>query len=103
MDNGDVVVRLELAGAAPSKVTLRLPGRAGDGGLEHFGTQAGIGAVTHYKVVNGKLKAETNVSIGMGESMGTLMLDYKAGSGGMVPDTIRFEPHDTTEQYVEKE
>ncbi|MEC0172240.1 stalk domain-containing protein [Paenibacillus graminis] len=103
LDNGDVVVRLELAGAAPSKVTLRLPGRAGDGGLEHFGTQAGIGAVTHYKVVNGKLKAETNVSIGMGESMGTLMLDYKAGSGGMVPDTIRFEPHDTTEQYVEKE
>ncbi|AIQ67324.1 stalk domain-containing protein [Paenibacillus graminis] len=103
LDNGDVVVRLELAGAAPSKVTLRLPGRAGDGGLEHFGTQAGIGAVTHYKVVNGKLKAETNVSIGMGESMGTLMLDYKAGSGGMVPDTIRFEPHDTTEQYVKKE
>ncbi|KWX73399.1 hypothetical protein AMQ84_23185 [Paenibacillus riograndensis] len=103
LDNSDVVVRLELAGAAPSKVTLRLPGRAGDGGLDHFGTEAGIGAVTHYKVVNGKLKAETSVNAGIEESMGTLMLDYKAGNGGMVLDTIRFQPHDTTEQYVEKE
>lgn len=103
LDNSDVVVRLELAGAAPSKITLRLPGRAGDGGLDHFGTEAGIGAVTHYKVVNGKLKAETSVNAGIGESMGTLMLDYKAGNEGMALDTIRFEPHDTTEQYVEKE
>ncbi|MNW07176.1 hypothetical protein D3C71_2037300 [compost metagenome] len=54
-------------------------------------------------MADGKLKAETNVSIGMGESMGTLMLDYKAGSDGMVLDTIKFEPHDTTEKYVEKE
>ncbi len=103
LDQKDVLLQLEVAGSSPSKYTFRLPDRAGDGGLDHFGTQAGIGAVTHYKVVNGKLKAETSVNAGIGESMGTLMLDYKAGSGGMVLDTIRFEPHDTTEQYVEKE
>ncbi|WP_379154860.1 stalk domain-containing protein [Paenibacillus sp. sgz5001063] len=103
LDNGDVVVHLELAGSAPSKVTLRLPGRAGDGGLEHFGTQAGIGAVTHYQVVDGKLKAETSVNAGIEESMGTLMLDYKAGNGGLMLDSIKFEPHDTTKQYVIKE
>ncbi|OKP83606.1 hypothetical protein A3842_08855 [Paenibacillus sp. P3E] len=103
LDNSDVVVRLELAGPAPSKVTLRLPGRAGDGGLNHFGTQVGIGAVTHYQVANGKLKAETSVNAGIEESMGTLMLAYKAGSGGLNLDSIRFEPYDTTKQYVEKE
>ncbi|KWX79744.1 stalk domain-containing protein [Paenibacillus jilunlii] len=103
LDSGDVVVRLELAGSTPSKVALRLPGRAGDGGLDYFGKQAGIGAVTYYKVANGKLKAETSLSVGMLESMGRLMLDYKRGGTGLILDSIKFEPHDTTEQYVEKE
>ncbi|MNO25251.1 hypothetical protein D3C76_150840 [compost metagenome] len=103
LDQKDVLLQLEVTGSSPSKFTFRLPDRAGDGGLDHFGTHAGIGAVTYYKVADGKLKAETNVSIGMGESMGTLMLDYRAGRDGMALDTIKFEPHDTTEKYVEKE
>ncbi|WP_019913035.1 stalk domain-containing protein [Paenibacillus sp. HW567] len=102
LDPNDVLVRLELAGASPSKVTLRLPGRAGDGGLNYFGTKAGIGAVTYYNVENGQLKAETSVNVGMQESIGTLKLIYKPGSTGMVLDTITFEPDDTTKQYVEK-
>lgn len=101
LDHNDVLVRLALAGASPSKVALRLPGRAGDGGLDYFGTKAGIGAVTYYKVENGKLKAETSVTIGTQESIGTLKLIYKPGSTGIVLDTITFEPDDTTKQYVE--
>ncbi|MHA6531247.1 stalk domain-containing protein [Paenibacillus sp. BAC0078] len=102
LDHDDVLVRLELAGASPSKVTLRLLGRAEDGGLDYFGTKAGIGAVTYYKVENGKLKAETSVNVGLTESIGTLKLIYKPGSTGMVLDTIKFEADDDTKQYVEK-
>ncbi|UQZ35161.1 hypothetical protein C2I18_17495 [Paenibacillus sp. PK3_47] len=103
LDRKDVLLKLELAGSSPSKVTMRLPDRAEDGGLKYFGDKAGIGAVTYYRVENGRLKAETNVTVGMLESMGTLMLDYKAGKGGMVLDTITFEAHDTLMEFVEQQ
>ncbi|MBW4081521.1 stalk domain-containing protein [Paenibacillus sp. S150] len=101
LEHDDVLLRLELAGSSPSKIALRLPGRAADGGLKYFGTRAGIGGVTYYTVANGKLKAETSVNVGMQESMGTLMLDYKPGGAGLVLDSLKFEPHDTTQKYVE--
>lgn len=103
LDQKDVLLKLTLAGASPSKVTMRLPDRAGDGGLKYFGNQAGLGAVTYYRVENGKLKAETNVTVGMQESMGTLMMEYKAAGSGMVLDTITFEAHDTHMEYVEQQ
>jgi hypothetical protein len=101
LDQDDVILKLELKGATPSKVTMRIPGRAEDG-LKYFGKTAGIGAVTYYKVENGKLKADTSLMVGNTESMGTLKLEYKAGAAGMELSSITFEPHDTTEQYVEK-
>ncbi|MEK5235221.1 stalk domain-containing protein [Paenibacillus sp. FSL L8-0470] len=88
----DVLIRLEVKGAEPSKLTLRLPGRATDNGLDYFGKEAGIGAVTYYQVEGGKLKAETSVMVGMQESIGTLMLEYKAGGKGMELGSIKFEP-----------
>lgn len=103
LDHKDVLLKLELGGASPSKVTMRLPDRAEDGGLKYFGNQAGIGAVTYYRVEDGRLKAETNVTVGMQESMGTLLLEYKAGNTGLVLDTITFEAHDTVMKDVEQQ
>lgn len=101
LDQEDVLLKLEIKGAAPSRVTMRLPDRAEDG-LSYFGKTAGIGAVTYYRVESGKLKADTSLMIGMTESMGTLKLEYKAGAAGLVLGSVTFEPHDTTEKYVEK-
>ncbi|KAI7258476.1 hypothetical protein KC345_g10547, partial [Hortaea werneckii] len=101
LDQNDVLLKLEFKGEAPSKVTMRIPDRAEDG-LNYFGKTAGIGAVTYYRVEGGKLKADTSLMIGMTESMGTLKLEYKAGAAGMMLGSISFEPHDTTEQFVEK-
>lgn len=101
IDKEDVLLKLELKGDAPSKVTMRIPDRAEDG-LKYFGQTAGIGAVTYYTVEGGKLKADTSLMVGMVESMGTLKLEYKAGKSGMELGRLTFEPHDTTIQFVEK-
>lgn len=101
IDQNDVLLKLELKGATPSKVTMRIPDRAEDG-LKYFGKTAGIGAVTYYSVKDGKLLADTSLMVGMTESMGTLKLEYKAGTAGMELGSITFEPHDTTQQFVEK-
>jgi hypothetical protein len=97
-DKSDLLVKIQVKGSTPSIVSLRLPDRAEDG---NFGQQAGIGAVTYYMVEEGMLKAETNVYIGFLESIGTLTLVYKAGSEGMEPESIRFEPHEEYAPYVE--
>lgn len=96
-DNGDALIKLQLKGKTPSMVTLRYPKRA-DGNI---GDQAGIGAVTSYRIENGTLKAETNVFIGLLESIGTLTLDYTAGKDGMIPDSIRFDAHEEYASYIE--
>ncbi|WNS41124.1 stalk domain-containing protein [Paenibacillus sp. MMS20-IR301] len=101
LDGKDVLLKLELKGNKPSKITLRIPDRAEDG-LEYLGQAAGIGAVTYYTAEGGKLKADTSLMIGMLESMGTLKLEYKAGTAGMELDTVTFEPHDTTQSFVVK-
>lgn len=97
-DKGDALIKLEVKGPTPSTVTLRYPDRAEDGNI---GEQAGIGAVTHYTVEAGKLKAETNVYIGFLESIGTLTLIYGPGGNGMEPESIRFEVHEEYASYVE--
>lgn len=101
LDKKDVLLKLELKGATPSKVTIRIPDRAEDG-LKYFGKTAGIGAVTYYSVKDGKLLADTSLMVGMTESMGTLKLEYKAGTAGLELGSIIFEPHDSTQQFVEK-
>jgi hypothetical protein len=77
--------------------TMRYPDRGED---DNLGEKAGIGAVTHYIVEDGRLKAETNVYIGFLESIGTLTFAYKAGNDGMVPESIRFAPHEEYASYV---
>ncbi|MEK3739167.1 MULTISPECIES: copper amine oxidase N-terminal domain-containing protein [Paenibacillus] len=99
-EKGDALIQIQVKGSTPSMVTLRYPDRAEDGNL---GEQAGIGAVTHYIVEEGKLKAETNVYIGFLESIGTLTFAYKPGKDGMEPDSIRFEVHEELASYVEGE
>ncbi|MEK3713123.1 stalk domain-containing protein [Paenibacillus sp. FSL R7-0333] len=101
LDKDDVLLKLELTGSAPSKLTLRLPDRAEDG-LKYFGSKAAIGAVTYYKVENNKLLADTSLMVGMTESVGTLKLEYKAGKTGMELGSIAFEPHERGEAIVEK-
>ncbi|NQX47311.1 hypothetical protein HQN87_18425 [Paenibacillus tritici] len=101
IDQNDVLLKLDLKGPTPSKVTMRIPDRAEDG-LKYFGKTAAIGAVTYYTVEKNKLLADTSLMLGMSESMGTLRLEYKAGLTGMESGSITFEPHDTTEAFVEK-
>ncbi|MEK4853740.1 stalk domain-containing protein [Paenibacillus sp. FSL H7-0756] len=101
LDKADVLLKLELTGPVPSKVTLRLPDRAEDG-LKYFGSKAAIGAVTYYSVENNKLLADTSLMVGMTESVGTLKLEYKAGKTGMELGSIAFEPHERGEAIVEK-
>ncbi|WP_238652417.1 stalk domain-containing protein [Paenibacillus piscarius] len=101
LDQKDVLLKLELQGPVPSKVTLRIPDRAEDG-LTYFGSKAAIGAVTYYTVENNKLLADTSLMVGMTESVGTLKLEYKAGKTGMELGAIAFEPEDTGEVIVEK-
>ncbi|MEI2394285.1 stalk domain-containing protein [Paenibacillus phytohabitans] len=101
IDQNDALLKLELQGATPSKVTMRIPDRAEEA-LKYFGKTAGIGAVTYYSVKDGRLLADTSLMVGMTESMGTLKLVYKAGAAGMELGSITFEPHDTTQQFVVK-
>ncbi|MFD1909337.1 hypothetical protein ACFTAO_05365 [Paenibacillus rhizoplanae] len=101
LDKDDVLLKLELTGPKPSKVTLRLPDRAEDG-LKYFGSKAAIGAVTYYSVENNKLLADTSLMVGMTESVGTLKLEYNAGKTGMELGSIAFEPDERGEAIVEK-
>lgn len=101
LDQKDVLLKLELTGLKPSKMTLRLQDRAEDG-LKYFGSKAAIGAVTYYSVENNKLLADTSLMVGMTESVGTLKLEYKAGKTGMELGSIAFEPDERGEAILEK-
>lgn len=96
-EKGDALIQIQVKGSTPSMVTMRYPERGEDGNL---GEEAGIGAVTHYMVEEGKLKAETNVYIGFLESIGTLTFEYKSGKDGMEPESIRFKPHEEYASFI---
>lgn len=95
----DMLVTIQLKGASPSTVTLRLPGRAEE---VELGTQAGIGAVTYYRVEDDKLIAETSVSIGFAEGIGRLKLVYKPAGEGMGPESVTFLPFEEYPVTVKK-
>jgi hypothetical protein len=96
-EKGDALIQIQVKGATPSMTTMRYPDRGED---DNLGEKAGIGAVTHYIVEDGRLKAETNVYIGFLESIGTLTFAYKAGNDGMESESIRFAPHEEYASYV---
>lgn len=97
-DKEDLLVKLQIKGPTPSIVSLRLPGRAEDW---DFDMQGGIGAVTHYMVDSGRLKADTDIFIGLFESIGSFTIVYKSGTDGMEPESIRFDPYPEYAEYVE--